>query len=238
MELRLINQNMEKYGFPLTITLNDNFKGHQWAAAAGIVANDGVIEKNFIDSTVIPDENERNQKLINLIHEALLISQPIRKTINDGKIVRDCQIYYVPYMIRGHSTFIPTVNNKNITPNVNEVHEISVELLLIPPNMNELKRYITLHFKTTTAPILSCIQGIFKSDLEEYKDIFVPKKENDKVIGYETAFYNDVGMEKIIIFTNKEAIYSCITSVRIIGFETIEKGEEENAEHDNKNDAQ
>ena len=221
MKLKLINMNFQRYGFPLELKMPENFNGHQIGAAAGIIGQNGVVEKNFIDKTLFSSEFERNSVLKDLIKEDMVISRRCYKPIKEEDRIEICTIYYVPYMVRGHSMYMPTINNKNISAKKGQKHKISVEILLVPPDANEIKRYVTLTFETVNAPILSCVQEIFKKNISSYKDIFVPIKEDGKKIQYEVTFYDDVGVETTLRFMNTEHIYACITSARIVKFENI-----------------
>lgn len=216
MIIKSINKNIKKYGFPEEMEYsNPDFNGHQVGIIICIQRNDTKkIEKNYLPEN-LGDEATRDFLLGELLHEkkAVLITEEIVQYEDEGEegvvSLIPKTAYYMPYYVKDHSRFKPTVTELNVTDSCNTSYEYEVEILFATDG---LCRYITIPFKTRNIPVMNSVYSLFNfgSDLEE-----VGFKYNEETDAYTLDFYNEAGHKVDLTFEPKE-FRDLIVSMRVI----------------------
>lgn len=216
MVIKAINKNTEKFGYPMEMEYsNPDFNGHQVGIILCIQRNDTKeIEKNYLPEN-LGDEQTRDFLLGELLHEkkAVLITEEIVQYEDEGEegIVSlvPKTAYYMPYYVKDHSRFKPTVLDLNVSGASNVSYEYEVEVLF---STDGLCRYMTIPFKTYNIPIINSVYSLFNfdSELEE-----VGFKYDEEADAYTLDFYNEAGHRVDLTFEPKE-FRDLIVSMRLI----------------------
>lgn len=205
---------------------NDKFHGHQKGVAICIINKQtGVVEQNMLREKL-----KDRDKLLKMILESKTIIKVVDEItqLEDGKLVPK-QIFYLPYMVDGHSAFKGTVNWDNVSGATNVSYELDIEILFVHEHLN---RYITVHASTVNVSIMDIIYGMFEEDDFLEKELPLHGIEwrepggEDGLEGYVVDFYDEAGNRYEYGFPNGERLRDTIASVRLIGIEMEIEGNE------------
>lgn len=220
MYIKSKNKLDPKYGFSEREKVDKkNFYGHQVGIALCLKNNvTGEIEQDFVPGDIGKGE-ERKKAVQSLLNDESLefVMDKITQFDKTKKELVPKTIYYLPYVVEGHSSQIPTVVDDNISGASNVSYSLDVEVLLVE---DDLKRYLTLHFKTRNIPVFNLVYDLFEDDdEEELAAAGIKKKKYDDEYGYYIQFYDDAGNCYPIIFSSAEEIRDKIISMRLIGID-------------------
>ena len=236
MKLIPVNKDVEliqEIGFDGVLEYNNEcFRGHQKGVVICLINKEtGVVEENHLKS-----ESEEVLKKILESKEIIKIVEDITQLDEDaGKLVPK-QLFYLPYIVSGHSAYKPTINYRNISGAINVDYTLEIEVLLVH---NGLSRYITLKVYTTNTSIMDSVRLAFdglNDDVEEFKEngFFYQKEEDEEGnIGLCVDFYDEAGNRYNQYYSGMypgDQLWDDIVSVRLIGFkEEIKELKDEEA---------
>lgn len=229
MKITSLNKDIEKYHFLESMEYNNpGFKGHQIGIALGLKnPSTDKWEKLYVPG----DTQEEKENLINEIisNKSLIILEEAITQFENNLLVKKL-MYYMPYYVTDHSAYKPTPNFDNISYSMNIKQTIEWEVLLVEEWGN---RY--LNFKTVNNPpedgrclnfyeMIEDLETMFEEMAKdkENKDITIAEQTFDDYNkgDYLITFYDAKGEEYKIGFRNTKDILRCITSVRIVNYES------------------
>lgn len=236
MTLKSANENITKYGFPVTIEYsNDLFHGTQKGICICIKDNEtGNIVRNSMPKPVLEEGDTSDIEVIKLNElnklledkEILLIEEGITQQEEDGQL-KARTIYYLPYYVADHSFLKPTVLYDNISGAINVSNKVSVEILFVEDNLN---RYITLNFDTKNVSVMDLVYELFDETFDSNNELAIAgvhyeKETDDSDEGYYLDFYDEAGNSYDLCFSTLERLRDSIVSMRLINIESeIEEG--------------
>ena len=217
MKLKLAFEKAKKYGFQEELDYNkSNFNGHQIGIAICIKNNvTEEIENNFLNEK-LGDEEKRDFLLEELLHdkEITLIEKGITQFDKATDNLIPKTIYFIPYVVKDHSRFKPTIINDNVSGACNVSYDILVELIF---SVDGLCRYLTVPFKTRNISIMELVNDLFE-DEDELSEIGINWEEEteDDEPGYTLDFYDETGERFNLVFHDAEDFKEAIVSMRVI----------------------
>lgn len=223
MILKSLNNLDPKFGYPNEIQYNDKtFNGHQKGICIALrnMSTNG-IEQNFLSESL---EN-RDALLEELLSTEgiVIVEDRITQFDEEHKNLIPKTLYYLPYAVKEHSIFKPTVNNDNVeTESSNVTNRFDVEILFVTDNLN---RYITVTFETRNISMFESVNDLFEdcffSGFDEEHQLHQAgvrwkDETEDEDAGYYLDFYNEAGQRFDLLFTHIEDLKDAIASVRLI----------------------
>lgn len=203
----------------LTFTVKPGWDGHAIGVCIG-----RILEDKTKESFVKKDKDEGSTEIFDYMlseykpSENGLIEKHVTNYI-DGMLTGST-MYFVPYLVKDHSSMIPTVADEYVDSCSNVRYDITYELLFVADD--GYRRYITVNYKTEGTFAASLWDQI--KDLEETIDewteagtlgIRYDKETEERTI----PFFDETGEKADIPFINAEDLLSMLSSVRQIRFE-------------------
>lgn len=219
MILKSLNHLDPKFGYPDEIQYDDKrFHGHQKGVCIGLKnVNTNKIEQNFLSES-IENRDELLEELLSL-EGVILAQESITQFDEAGKNLIPKILYYLPYAVKDHSVFQPTLNDDNVETRASNVsNRFEVEILFVTDNLN---RYITIPFETRNISMFESVDDMFDDTFDEdhklYKAGMRWKDETeDEEAGYYLDFYNEAGKRFDVGFSRLEDFRDTIASVRLL----------------------
>lgn len=233
MILKSLNKLDPKFGYPDEVEYkNPSFHGHQKGmciALKNLLTDE--IEQNFL-SLSLEGRDSLLEELLSKDNNILLIEERITQLDNENRLVPK-MLYYLPYAVLFHSAFRPTVND--VTVDTNNVNQFEVEILFVKDGLN---RYITVSFESTDSMFKS-VHRLFeaiRTDAvnvcgKEYQfnknhplykaGIRYKEKSEECEAGYYLDFYNEVGKDFLLGFTDLRDLRDIINSVRLLSLGVV-----------------
>lgn len=223
MILKSLNKLDPKFGYPDEIQYeNPNFHGHQKGVCIALkndVTNE--IEQNFISES-IENKDALLEELLSM-QDVLLVEDHITQLDEHGGLVPKT-LYYLPYAVKEHSIFSPTLNDVNVeTESCNVTNRFEVEILFVKEGLN---RYMTIPYETRNISVFDSVlhtfDGIFFSDhFDESHELYKAgvrweEESEDRQEGFYLDFYNEVGQEFFLGFSDMSSLRDTIASVRLL----------------------
>lgn len=224
MKLISKNNNIQKYNIPAFLIMDDSyFYGHQSGILACIKNNKtGEIEKISLEMT----EAQITEMLAD--PEITLFTRDITQFVEGNVLPVHKTMYFLPYLVEGHSSTRPTVTDKNIESGYhNTWYEAEIEILFVTED--GLTRYITVKEKTNDIGIFNLIQFAMNSNsgieklLEHIPDFYKKRATHEEPGGYCLTFYEENGLSRVLTFESGSDLKNAISSIRLIGLKEIEK---------------
>lgn len=211
------NTILEECGYSDVLEFKDDkFHGHQKGVAICIINKQtGVVEDNMLHKE-LQNRDELLQKILE--------SKDIIKVVDDitqfqnGKLIKK-QIFFLPYIVSGHSVFKETVNYDNVSGATNVKYALDVEILFVHEHLN---RYITVNIGTTNVSIMDAVYGMFEDDellqleFPNYGFWYNHTESEEYGKGWVVDFYDEAGNRYEYAFEDGERLRDTIASVRLI----------------------
>lgn len=228
MIIKALNNLDPKYGYATEIEYkNDKFNGNQVGVCLAIQnAQTGVFEHNYI-SSVIGDDETRNTALQEILNNKsfIILTDTIYQRDDTSKELVPKTVYYLPYYVKDHSCFKPTVTFDNVSGACNVTYNLDVEVLFVEEGLN---RYVTMHFCTRNIPVMSLVYDLFEDgDEEELAEQGIGYGTYEDETGFLLDFYNEAGEKFMCVFRDAEELRDRIVSIRLIGIDCKIDGHED-----------
>ena len=223
MILKSLNKLDPKFGYPDEIQYeNPNFHGHQKGVCIALkndVTNE--IEQNFISES-LKDKDALLEELLSM-NDVLLVEDHITQFDEHSNLVPKT-LFYLPYAVKEHSIFKPTLNDVNVeTESCNVTNRFEVEILFVKEGLN---RYMVIPYETRNISVfdsmLHTFDGIFfcdhfGEDHELYQaGVRWEEEGEDHEEGFYLDFYNEVGQAFNLGFSDMSSLRDTIASIRLL----------------------
>lgn len=224
MEIVSLNKDISKYGFSTEFDyVNKSFNGHQTGVAFCVLNQEtGEVIENHIP---FEDEQVKKEMLDKILKDTSIFKLVEEANIAVNNTIVKSDIYMLPYHVKGHSCFTPTVNFDNVDTGDCENYAISLEILFVCEKCN---RYSVARIVTNYMSVMKCIDYLFKDYESNIKilnsmGINKVKDENGKDV-YHLDFYSQSGTRNDMYFENIDYIKDCIVSCRLIDINRVQEG--------------
>lgn len=223
MILKSLNNLDPKFGYPNEIQYEDKrFNGHQKGVCIALKnMSTGAIEENFISES-LQDRDALLEELLTT-EGIVIVEDNITQFDENRKNLIPKKLYYLPYAVKEHSIFKPTVNDDNVeTQASNVTNRFEVEILFVVDHLN---RYITTTFETRNISMFESVNDMFEdcffSGFDEEHELYQAgvrwhEETEDEEAGYYLDFYNEAGQRFDLVFTHIEDLKAAIASIRLI----------------------
>lgn len=199
----------------ITIVDGTNWDGHGYGIAVGIINEDGIIKSYFKKDK----ENNNTELFNNLKNEIKLIEKNITYRDYDSYKLANGTQFYVPFMVKNHSSNKPTITECYVDGCSNVRYSVEYEIVLAAGD--GFKRYIVFDYSTegTWASSMfnqiSLIEETFEEWFEEDFNGF--KMAEECGMSYKTVeFYDDFGKKVDIEINSINELLDMIVSIRMI----------------------
>lgn len=219
MILKSLNHLDPKFGYPDEIQYDDKrFHGHQKGVCIGLKnVNTNKIEQNFLSES-IENRDALLEELLSL-EGVILAQESITQFDEAGKNLIPKILYYLPYAVKDHSIFQPTLNDDNVETRVSNVsNRFEVEILFVTDNLN---RYVTIPFETRNISMFESVDDMFDDTFDESHELYKAgmrwkDETEDEEAGYYLDFYNEAGQRFDVGFSRLDDFRDTIASVRLL----------------------
>lgn len=214
---------LKECGFEGALTYdNPKFHGHQKGVAICLINKEtGRVENNMLSEKL---GDKRRDDILKMILESKTIVKVVDEInqYEEGRLIKK-QIFYLPYIVEGHSVFKPTINYDNISGATNVEYQLDIEILFVHENLN---RYITVHVTTTNVSIMDSIYYMFEDDDLLKEELLLhgieyvssyEESDEDGCTGYNVDFYDEAGNMYHYGFPSGERLRDTVASVRLVG---------------------
>lgn len=219
MIFKSLNHLDPKFGYPDEIQYDDKrFHGHQKGVVIGLKnVNTNKIEQNFLSES-IENRDELLEELLSL-EGVIIVQENITQFDEAGKHLIPKILYYLPYAVKDHSIFQPTLNDDNVETRASNVsNRFEVEILFVTDNLN---RYVTIPFETRNISMFESVDDMFDDIFDENHELYKAgmrwkDETEDEEAGYYLDFYNEAGQRFDVGFSRLEDFRDTIASVRLL----------------------
>ena len=143
----------------LELEIDENtFHAHRIGVLAGITKN----KDSSVINDYVPDKKDEpdHYGLLDVIERSKDSLIAVTKTLSESG---PCTFWYVPYEVKGHPAYLPSLKGKNMDTDCTDVtHEVMLDVYLAEPNFG-CDRHLAVKTKTANIPLIDIINGMFES---------------------------------------------------------------------------
>ena len=199
---------------------SDPFLGHAHGSVIGMILEDGTIKSYFKK-----DKEDGNSRLFEIAIKEMKLKTKTIHINKNGKLISATQ-YYVPYVIEGHISSMPTITSGYVEGASNVAYDIICEVLLVADE--DLRLYLPVEIKTrgygsvSLYDYMDSIEDLFDEYFEDKKLGFSVHEdeeynESTKIV----KFYNDLGQIYPVEISSTKELLKMINSVRLVQLKCI-----------------
>lgn len=229
MQLASLNKIPEKYGLPQEMEYkNNSFYGHQLGLCIGEKNNQNGDLKSFISW---PGKQDKSTEVLEEILKEkglLIIEDRITRFSHDTKELLSFSLYYLPYYVKGHSAYKPTINYENISNSTNIKQHVEYEVLFVSNEDDELNCYLNLTYDSSPHKYGSpCSMYDLMTGLEDELDDIAKDDSDNRIYKIKDEegsrwainFYDKIGNSYPYEFKDYSTLLDCVTSIRMVEYE-------------------